>query len=103
MEWNDTGVLKLIELYREREVLWNCKLKDYKNKNNRHDALLEIAILFGVGKEEIEKKVRYLISHFAREVKKEQDSKKSGSGTEECYKSKWFAYQDLQLSSGKSF
>nr|CAH7761993.1 unnamed protein product [Callosobruchus chinensis] len=103
MEWNDTGVLKLIELYREREVLWNCKLKDYKNKNKRHDALLEIAILFGVGKEEIEKKVRYLISHFAREVKKEQDSKKSGSGTEESYKSKWFAYQDLQLSSGKSF
>nr|CAH7735082.1 unnamed protein product [Callosobruchus chinensis] len=39
-----------------------------------------------VGKEEIEEKVRYLISHFAREVKKEQDSKKSGSGTEECYK-----------------
>ncbi|KAF5274535.1 hypothetical protein FQA39_LY07147 [Lamprigera yunnana] len=53
MEWNDINVLRLIELYREREVLWSCKLKEeYKNKNKRHDALLEIAVSFGVSKEE---------------------------------------------------
>ncbi|VEN52491.1 unnamed protein product [Callosobruchus maculatus] len=45
MEWNDTAntaVLKLIKLYREREVLWNGKLKDYKNKNKPHDVLLQL-------------------------------------------------------------
>ncbi|KAK4887692.1 hypothetical protein RN001_003963 [Aquatica leii] len=95
MEWYDVNVLRLIELYREREILWNCKLKEYKNKNKRHDALLEIAVSFGVSKEEVDKKIRYLLSHFAREVKKENDTNKSGNGSDERYKSKWFAFKNL--------
>ncbi|KAK4887254.1 hypothetical protein RN001_003525 [Aquatica leii] len=82
MEWNDVNVLRLIELYREREILWNCKLKEYKNKNKRHDALLEIAVSFGVSKEEVDKKIRYLLSHFAREVKKENDTNQNGNDNE---------------------
>ncbi|KAF5298305.1 hypothetical protein FQA39_LY11789 [Lamprigera yunnana] len=95
MEWNDIKVLRLIELYREREVLWNCKLKQYKNKNKRHDALLETAVSFEASKEEVDKKSRYLLSHFAREVKKENDTNKSGSGNDERYKSKWLAFKNL--------
>ncbi|KAK4878977.1 hypothetical protein RN001_007123 [Aquatica leii] len=95
IEWNDVNVLRLIELDREREILWNWKLKEYKNKNKRHDALLEIAVLFGVSKEEVDKKIRYLLSHFAREVKKENDTNKSGNGSDERYKSKSFAFKNL--------
>ncbi|KAK4882292.1 hypothetical protein RN001_005611 [Aquatica leii] len=71
------------------------KSKEYKNKNKRHDALLEIAVSFGVSKEEVDKKIRYLLSHFAREVKKENDTNKSGNGSDERYKSKWFAFKNL--------
>ncbi|KAF5300964.1 hypothetical protein FQA39_LY10934 [Lamprigera yunnana] len=34
-------------------------------------------------------------SHFAREVKKKNDTNKSGSGSDERYKSKWFAFKNL--------
>ncbi|KAF5306419.1 hypothetical protein FQA39_LY08928 [Lamprigera yunnana] len=95
MKWNDLNILRLIEFYREREVLLNCKLKEYKNKNKRHNALLEIAVSFGVSKEEIDKKIRYLLSHFAQEVKKENDTNKSESGSDGRYKSKWFAFKNL--------
>lgn len=95
MEWSEDKTLNLIEMYRERPFLWNSRLTDYKNRNKRHDALLEISVSFGTEKDEIEKKIRYLLSHFAREIKKEKESAKSGSSTSEIYQSKWFAYKSL--------
>ncbi len=56
MEWSKEKTLELIQFYKERPVLWDCTLADYKNKNKRHDALTEIAIHFQVEKVEIEKK-----------------------------------------------
>ena len=52
MEWTDDKVLELIELYRARPNLWNCKLAEYKDKNKRHDALNELATHFKVEKSE---------------------------------------------------
>ncbi|XP_072392420.1 uncharacterized protein [Diabrotica undecimpunctata] len=102
MEWNEENTQNLLEMYHERPVLWNSRLADYKDRNKRRDALLEISVSFGVEKEEIEKKIRYLLSHFAREVKKEKDSEKSGNGTEETYKSKWFAYKLMEFLKDKN-
>lgn len=97
MEWSNEKVLTLIEQYRSRPVLWDCKLKEYKDRNKRHDAFSEIAVGFGVKKEEIERKLKNLICHLSREIKKEKDSVKSGSGPDEAYKSKWFAYQSMEF------
>uniref|UniRef100_A0A6P7HC60 Uncharacterized protein LOC114348966 n=1 Tax=Diabrotica virgifera virgifera TaxID=50390 RepID=A0A6P7HC60_DIAVI len=102
MEWNEENTQNLLEMYHERPVLWNSRLADYKDRNKRRDALLEISVSFGVEKEEIEKKIRYLLSHFAREVKKEKDSEKSGNGTVETYKSKWFAYKLMEFLKDKN-
>ncbi|KAJ8929167.1 hypothetical protein NQ314_018170 [Rhamnusium bicolor] len=96
MEWSNEKVMSLIDLYRDRPVLWNCRLKEYKDRNKRHDAFVEIAVSFGGGKEEVERKLKNLICQFSREVKKERDSVKSGTG-EEVYKSKWFAYQSMEF------
>lgn len=96
MEWSSKKVLSLIEMYRRRPVLWNCKLKEYKDRKKRRDAFVEIALSFGVEKEEIERKLKNLICHFSREIKKEKDSVKSASGTE-VYKSKWFAYRSMEF------
>ncbi|KAL4149796.1 hypothetical protein QTP88_003660 [Uroleucon formosanum] len=78
-----------------RPILWDCKLKGYKDRKKRHDAFIEIAVSFGVEKDEIERKLKNLLCHLSREMKKEKDSIKSGGGTEEVYKSKWFAYESL--------
>ncbi|XP_072386709.1 uncharacterized protein [Diabrotica undecimpunctata] len=102
MEWNEENTQNLLDMYHERPVLWNSRLADYKDRNKRRDALLEISVSFGVEKEEIKKKIRYLLSHFAREVKKEKDSEKSGNGTEETYKSKWFAYKLMEFLKDKN-
>jgi len=96
MEWTNENSLKLIELYRDRPVLWDCRLSDYKNRNKRADALLEISVSFGVTKEEVERKLKNLVSHFSREIKKEKSSAKSGAGGD-VYKSRWFAFDSMMF------
>lgn len=56
MEWKKEDVLKLIQMYHDRPVLWNQMLPQHKEKNARHDSLMEIAVSLGLGKEEVEKK-----------------------------------------------
>lgn len=66
MEWSEDKTLSLIEIYRERPLIWNSRLANYKNRNKRHDALLEISVSFGTDKDEIDKKkIRQLLSHFS--------------------------------------
>jgi len=49
----------------------------YKNKNKRHDGLMEIAIYFVIDKFDVKKKIKKLHSQFAREKKKEKESIKT--------------------------
>jgi hypothetical protein len=69
MEWTNDKVVSLIELYRNRPVLWDCRLKAYKGRNKRHDALMGIAVSFGVREEEVERKLKNLVCHFSRRIK----------------------------------
>lgn len=60
------------------------------------DAILEIAISLKMEKDEIGRKIKNLVCHLSRELKKERDSRKSGAGTNETYyKSKWFCYDSM--------
>ncbi|KAF5305213.1 hypothetical protein FQA39_LY09301 [Lamprigera yunnana] len=52
MEWTNAKVCELIELYRDRPVLWDCRLKEYKDRNKKQDALQEIADTFRVDKQD---------------------------------------------------
>lgn len=94
MEWCKDDVLTLIQMYKDRENLWNCATNEYRNKNNRHDALTEIADHFETTKFEVERKLKNILSTFAREHKKTV-TKKSGSGSDDVVTTKWFAYQSL--------
>lgn len=51
MEWTDEKVLCLIEKYREKEVLWNVKLTEYRNKTKKFDAWAELAAEMNVSRE----------------------------------------------------
>jgi predicted transcriptional regulator len=97
MEWSNEKVLELIDAYRDFPVLWDCSLPDYKNRNKRSDALIQIALLLGTEKVEVERKIKNLLSHFSREVKREKQSVKSGGGRDSVYKSKWFAYENMMF------
>ena len=102
MEWTNDKVINLIYLYRDRPVLWDCRLKEYKDRNKRMDALLEIAFSFGVEKGEIERKIKNLVCPFSRELKREREVSRSGTGSDDVYKSKWFSYNSKYAVSQRS-
>ena len=49
--------MKLLNLT-SLSCLWDCSLNEYKDLNKRHDAIMELKIPFGVGKVEIERKIK---------------------------------------------
>lgn len=58
MNWSDEQTISFIEMYRDRPVLWRSSDPEYKNRNKRHDALIEIAVSFGIEKQDVEKKLK---------------------------------------------
>ncbi|KAG5873053.1 hypothetical protein JTB14_007690 [Gonioctena quinquepunctata] len=102
MSFTNEQTLTLIDLYRVRPILWDPTQMEYRNKNKRHDMMMEIAVALAIDKGDVEKKIKNLQTTFARERKKMKDSRKTGSGCEETYASKWFAYQDMMFLADKN-
>ncbi|CAI6352804.1 unnamed protein product [Macrosiphum euphorbiae] len=100
MEWSQDKTLQLIESYRLHPVLWDCKLSEYKLREKRYDAWNEIANSLNVEKDEVERKIKNLTSHFSRESKRVREEKiantKSGSGAS-TYEGKWFAFKSMEF------
>jgi len=42
MNWSDEQTISFIEMYRDRRVLWDSTDSEHKNRNQRHDGLMEI-------------------------------------------------------------
>ncbi|XP_071573313.1 uncharacterized protein [Temnothorax nylanderi] len=102
-EWPYDKVLQLIALFQQRPMLWDTQCDAYKDRQKRHEVTLELAARLNVEKDEIERKLKNLQSHFYREVKKEELSKLSTStGTTGVYRSKWFAYNAMRFLADKS-
>ncbi|XP_041981318.1 uncharacterized protein LOC121734767 [Aricia agestis] len=102
MEWEEEKVMKLIELYHSKPLLWDPKHRDYKLRPKRYDALDDIANELSTSVNEVERKIKNLTSHYYREKKKSDSSNKSGAGTDEIYQSKWFAYKSLHFLRNKN-
>lgn len=88
-EWNQEQVINLIDLYRERPVLWDPTNADFKDRNLKNYAWTEIGQALRMTKVEVKNKMTKVIGQFQRECKKQ----KSGSGTNA--KVKWFGYEHL--------
>lgn len=102
-EWPYDKVLQLITLFQQRPMLWDTQCDAYKDRQKRHEITLELAARFNVEKDEIERKLKNLQSHFYREVKKEEKSKSlAGTGTTGVYRSKWFAFQAMKFLADKT-
>lgn len=59
-------------IYTEIVVLWDRCLKKSKDKNKKVDALLEIAVSFGVKREEMDKKNKKIGMPFVTQIKKKE-------------------------------
>jgi hypothetical protein len=97
VEWSQENVLKLISLYEEKEVLWNVSLKNYHNREEREKALSTISAELDITPNKVKKKLETLRGQYYHETKKQEESRRSGNGSEQVYKSKWFAYEALHF------
>lgn len=92
MEWTKDQTLRLIQAFKDKELLWNASNEDYKDRTKKNEAWKEIANIFNVERSDIEKKVRNLIGQFHRELKRnpaKTDDEDDGE------RSKWFAFKSL--------
>ncbi|CAI6371415.1 unnamed protein product [Macrosiphum euphorbiae] len=95
-KWSNVNTCIFIDLYKERPYLWNPKHLQYKNKLIRFDGLTEIGNIMKISVEECEKKIKNLLSQYAREKKRNQENKKSGAGASTA-KNIWFAYEQMHF------
>ncbi|KAG5867873.1 hypothetical protein JTB14_028313 [Gonioctena quinquepunctata] len=94
-EWDEGKILNLIELYREKPVIWDSKNKDYYKKHLKLDAWEEIGSAMGTSGDECKRKIINILSSWRRERAKERKS--VGTGKDEVYESRWFAYSALRF------
>ncbi|XP_053390822.1 uncharacterized protein LOC128553672 [Mercenaria mercenaria] len=112
MAWKKDDIEKLIELYHSQTDLWdienpNYSKKDYRlrslellkeNLDNQYtENVIILANTFNsydtLGK--INTKIKHLRSYYAKELSKVRKSTKSGSGTDDVFKSKWPYFASL--------
>lgn len=100
-EWTDEETEKLIDFYRSNEQLWNHKLPSYRDRALK-DLNYQTAcdILPNRKQDEIKKQWNFLKTTFNRELKREEGSKVSGSGTDAVYCSSWKFYKNMSFIQG---
>ena len=87
-KWNCETTVKFIQLYKQHPCLWNFKSADYKNKQKRdtaYESILQGMNIPGLGLQDAKNKIKNLRSTYSQELKKINDSKKSGAGVSNVY------------------
>jgi len=83
--------IELIELYRDYEVLWNAKFKDYHNRNKKEDAWKDISAQMNIPVDILKAKMKSLSGTF-RSEKSRETKKTTGSGEFKFKKKKPYNY-----------
>ncbi|KAL1123966.1 hypothetical protein AAG570_001736 [Ranatra chinensis] len=87
---------EFIEIYRGQPCLWRVKSKEYHDRNKKERAYDELIRHYrkiepNADREAIVKKINNLRTAYRKEVKKVNDTRKSGLGEEEGYVPKlWY-------------
>jgi hypothetical protein len=69
MEWSNDKTIMFIEDYRNSEILWNHRLKDFKNNRQKLDILQNLSEKYGNDIIALKKKIKNLRTQFHREHK----------------------------------
>lgn len=83
--FSDEKIFQLIELYRERECLWDIKSPEYKNNAKRKTAFTYISEKMELPEDIVKKKINSIRSTYLLEKKKIFDSRRTGTGTDNLY------------------
>ena len=103
VEWSDTATNLVIDFWQVQEILYNAKHPKYHIQDeNSHALSIVQQNLSEQGYEfttaQISRKLLSLKNYFCKERGKvTASSKKSGSGTDQLYKSKWRFYERLNF------
>nr|CAH7714530.1 unnamed protein product [Callosobruchus chinensis] len=85
--------IRLIELYQTYRFLWDAKDKLHHNKTRREDAWKENSEKIQYPVPVLKAKMKTLMGSYRSEKSRENKSKVTGSGSQDVYYSKWFAYK----------
>ncbi|CAH2006592.1 unnamed protein product [Acanthoscelides obtectus] len=89
MKWDKESTLKLIEMYEAHPELWNCILKEYRDRDKKAQAIKNIADQLKTTEAEVEEKWHNLRCQMNSEIRKIKKTK-SGDGTDDrLWKSKF--------------
>lgn len=99
--WSKEIVVDLLAMYHSFPCLWKIKSDDYKNKNLREDAykkLVDFCKERGfteANRDFVVKKIQSLRGSFRKELKKVNDSLRSGTGVDDVYTSSLWYFNNL--------
>ncbi|XP_024215409.1 uncharacterized protein [Halyomorpha halys] len=102
MEWSEEILMKLINAYRKKPILWHHLHNDRFKKQLKADAWYEIAAEMDIPLEQCKKKLESLLGSYRRERCRTRNSMNEGKESSEVYKSKWFAYKAFGFLKGRS-
>ncbi|CAG5011242.1 unnamed protein product [Parnassius apollo] len=101
-KWTERDTVRFVELYEEEQVLWNVRLKDYKNKDARNAAIQRIIhnLNMEVTIKEVNTKINNIRSTYTQEKVKIKKSTGTGSGANDVYVPSlaWYEIADRFLS-----
>lgn len=92
MEWTDDAVIHFVQLYRNKDILWDSKHPLYKVSNKKHEAWTEIAAEMAVDVAELKKKINSLLATY-RKIRRKVSEQTSGMSVEQYVP--WFAYESF--------
>lgn len=88
--WSKEVITNFMEIYKSYPCLWKIKSRDYTNrnlKNAAYDKLVEFSKTINpeANRDYVVKKIQSFRGSFRKEMKKMEESKRSGAGSEEIY------------------
>lgn len=104
MAFTEEDRQQLIEFFKEHPMLWNHHVKEYRNRDLRRINLECLAEQLGArySVEKIQQEWHNLTTYLEREHIRMEGSKKSGSGSDEVYQTKWPYYGCMEFCMDKS-
>lgn len=99
---NSDVLQSFIEIYEGLPLLWNTSDPDYKNKIKRNAALTKLLSIYekikpGATISDVRRKINTLRSNYRKELKRIEDSKRSGAGSEDVYSPTSWVFHALKF------
>ncbi|KAG8310099.1 hypothetical protein J6590_070691 [Homalodisca vitripennis] len=91
IKWNSDEISKFLEVFQSYELLWNCRHREYVDKQKRESAIHRL--MTDIQKQGIQvpdicflrNKIKVIKTTYRQERVKVEESKSSGKGTEDLY------------------